>query len=272
MLNNTFYHDTIRRYVVYFGTVFNDIYINRVVDGETTQTIKVPLSYGPKEPMLARLDADPNLDRPTALTLPRIGFEIKSFRYDKERHLLAVNKRAATTDAKNKLKYTFQPVPYNIEFELSVMTKSAQDGTRIIEQILPYFKPEWTATVIVLPEMNISHDIPIVLNDISIQDTYAINFKERRAIIWTLKFTMKAYLYGPVKESKIINKAIIDLFAPSGDLEDAINYATPVENITVTPGLTANGEPTSNSALSVPLSEIDADDNYGYIVDFESFL
>lgn len=272
MFNSTYYHDTLRRYVIYFGTLFNDIYINRVVDGEVTQTIKVPLSYGPKEPMLARLESDPNLNKPTAIVLPRMSFEMTNFRYDKERHLATIGKRTTLTNDNESLKYVYNPVPYNIDFKLYIMVKSAQDGTRIVEQILPFFTPEWTATLNLIPEMAITHDVPVVLTDISQQDTYDINFTQRRAIIWTLTFTMKGYLYGPAKDSKIIKMAKMNLYAPNLlTIPEAIRDATPpAETITVQPGLTANGEPTSNAALSVPLSEISADDNYGFITDYES--
>jgi hypothetical protein len=273
MFNTTYYHDSLRKYVIYFGTLFNDIYINREVDGEVTQSIKVPLSYGPKEPMLARLEADPELDRPTAIVLPRIAFEMTNFKYDKSRHLATVGKRGKISSVDSSLKYIYNPVPYNIEFQLYIMVKSAQDGTRIVEQILPYFTPEWTATINLIPEMSITHDVPVVLTDVSMQDTYDVNFQKRRAIIWTMKFTMKGYLYGPAKDSKIINTAIMNLFVPDGlTITESMANGTPAETLTVYPGLTANGDPTSNSAESVVRTDINASDNYGYITDFESFI
>jgi len=271
MFNTTYYHDTLRKYVIYFGTLFNDIYVNREVDGEVTQTLKVPLSYGPKEPMLARLESDPNLNKPTAIVLPRMSFEMTSFKYDRSRHLSTVGKRGKTATANESLKYIYNPVPYNIDFQLYIMVKSAQDGTRIVEQILPYFTPEWTATLNLIPEMAITHDVPVVMTDISMQDTYDVKFTQRRAIIWTLKFTMKGYLYGPAKESKIINTAKMNLYAPYKiEIPQSILEGDPDETLTIYPGLTANGEPTSNSSISVPISEINADDNYGFITEYES--
>jgi hypothetical protein len=195
MFASTFHHNTLRKYVILFGTIFNNIYVTRQNnEGVTIQTLKVPLSYGPKEKYLARLEGNPGLDNKIAMTVPRISFEMTTFQYDPDRKLNSLNRRMKN----NKSQY--QPVPYNIGFRLSILVKNAEDGTKIVEQILPYFTPDWTASVHLIPDLEEDPwDIPIILNDVSTEDTYEGNFETRRAIIWTLDFTLKGYLFGPTK-------------------------------------------------------------------------
>lgn len=269
---NTFYHGTIRKYIVAFGTLFNDIYINRVnSDNETVQTMKVPLSYGPKEKFLSRIDGDPELNRPVAMVLPRMAFELVTISYDPERKLNTINKNVALNASNpSQLLYQYQSTPYNLAITLDIMTKNADDATRIVEQILPYFTPQWTMTLNLDPNINLNVDVPIILNTTSLQDTYEGDYINRRAIVWSLGFTMKAQLFGPIKKSKVIKTAYTNFYVPPGNTSVDAAVGTPVsERITVTPGLLANGSPTSNSAASIDISLIDADDNYGYIVDFD---
>jgi len=176
MFGSTWNHDTLRKYVIIFGTVFNNIWITRDSStGESIQTLKVPLSYGPKEKFLARLDGNPDLANKVGVVLPRISFEMTSFVYDTERKLNTLNrfyKQPTNNGTDDRISYQYMPVPYNITFEMSIMVKNAEDGTRIIEQILPYFTPEWTASVNLIPEIDVTMDIPIILNDINVTDTY----------------------------------------------------------------------------------------------------
>ena len=199
MFGQTWQHSTLRKYVILFGTLFNNLHINREDSaGETIQTLKIPLSYGPKEKFLARLEGNPQLDREIAVVLPRMAFEMIDLNYDNDRKMGTINKIVATGSDDNSVKYMYAPVPYNIQFNLYVMTKNAEDGTRIIEQILPYFTPSWTSTVNILPEMNHKIDVPLTLNSVTSEDTFEGDFIQRRAIIWTLSFTMKGQLFGPV--------------------------------------------------------------------------
>ena len=147
---------------------------------------------------------------------------------------------------------------------MSIMVKNAEDGTRIIEQILPYFTPEWTATVNLIPEIGATYDIPIILNDVNVSDTYEGSFEERRAIIWELTFTMKGFVFGPSNKTSLIKFAEVNMHT---DL--SMNSDYPIATVTARPGLTANGQPTSNAALSIDYLEIKATDNYGFINDFE---
>jgi hypothetical protein len=272
MFGQTFYHGTLRKYVVLFGTIFNNIIIERDnTAGVVQQTMKVPLSYGPKEKFLARLEGDPTLENQAAIVLPRMSFEMSGFTYDASRKTNTLNKISQPATDKSLASYQYAPVPYNIQFTMSIMVKNAEDGTRIIEQILPYFTPHWTASVELIPEMNAVYDIPLVIDSISQDDSYAGAFEQRRAIIWTLTFTMKAYVFGPTKTSKIIKYSETNLRVPKNDPIVNISLAnTPA--IEVTPGLTAGGLPTSNAAASIGVPNIIATDNYGFITDFTENL
>ena len=247
MLGQYFYNESLRKCIIAFGSLFNDIYITRKnASGTDSQSMKVPLAYGPKQKFMVRLDADPNLDQKVAITLPRIGFEIAGFDYDPSRKLNRIIKRkkvSNTTDkALKQMNTQYSPVPYNLNFELFVMTKNSDDGIQIVEQILPFFQPEYTVTIKEVPEMSVIRDVPIVLNNIGYEDTYTGSFTERRAIIYTLNFTAKAYVYGPVSTSKPITKAEATVYA---DLQDK----APPRVARVT-----------QQAIGTP----DADDNFGF--------
>lgn len=276
MFGQTWQHSTLRKYVILFGTLFNNLYINRENSaGEVIQTMKVPLSYGPKEKFLARLEGNPTLDREIAIVLPRMAFEMVDLSYDPDRKMQTLQKIIATGDSNDSVKYMYAPVPYNIQFNLYVMTKNAEDGTRIIEQILPYFTPSWTSTVNILPEMNHKIDVPLTLDSVVSEDTYEGDFLTRRAIIWTLSFTMKGQLFGPVRDSGIIKEVDVNITVPptgvSAQNANPTNSPTTL-NIDIRPGLTANGQPTSNASLSVDASQISRDDNYGFIIDFTEYI
>ncbi len=264
--NDPFYFNLIRKYVITFGTLFNTIYISRETkDGVEVTRLKVPVSYSNKDKALTRVFQDPNIDRPTAIApLPLMAFEITGFRYDPSRKLQTTTKLAANDPNDSQKRYQqYVPVPYNIEFELNILANSAEDATKIVEQILPYFTPDWTVTAVLVPEMNIKQDIPIVLNSVEYNDVYEGDFRGRRTLIWTLSFTMKCVFYGPVRSSKVIKYAIGQLYSQIDTSAD------PVTRITVQPGLTANGEPTSNSSLSIPVDEILATDDFGFVVTIE---
>ncbi len=273
MFGQIWNHGSIRKYVIFFGTLFNQVYITREDnDGDTIQSIKVPLNYGPKEKFLARLEGNSDLDRPIAISLPRMSFEIINFSYDPSRKLTTVGKiRSQDPTNPDKMRYQYNPVPYDIQFNLYVMVKNAEDGTRIVEQILPFFAPEFTATLNVNPELDIKYDVPLYLDSVSQEDTYEGSFETRRAIIWTLSFTMKAYIFGATRTSSVIKQAEVNMkIIPTGidgiDVTSAIPSAV---EITVTPGLTLNGEPTSNAALSIDKGLIKSTDDYGFITDFQ---
>jgi hypothetical protein len=269
MFGRTWNHDSLRKYIIVFGTVFNDIYINRLSStGEVLQTLKIPLTYGPKDKVLARLDQNPEMNNQVGIVLPRISFEMTSLEYDPTRKLNTLNKltkQSATAGTDDEVKYQYQPVPYDMQFEMNILVKNAEDGTRIVEQIVPYFTPDFTVSVNLVPEVDGPRDIPIILNSITSQDQYEGSFTERRVLTWTLSFTLKGYLYGPTKKSKLIKKAETTFRLPEDVATGNTTNTTSTVIVTARPGLTANGQPTSNAAASLPYDEIISTDDYGFI-------
>ena len=262
MFGRTFYHGTMRKYVVVFGNMFNGIYVQRFnSSNERIQTLSVPIAYGPKEKFLVRLAQDPNLDQDVAVSLPRMGFEMTGINYAANRKLPSTLQHSKVDRSDiTKLTTQYIPVPYDIQFTLSIFVKNADDGTQILEQILPYFQPEWTNNIKLIPEMDLTYDVPCILNDVSVEDTYEGDFAARRALIWNLNFTMKGFVFGPTSTSGVIRRSVVSF----GDQDTGV---LSFEKVSSNPGLTADGTPTSNSALSIETSEIEADDPYGIISD-----
>ena len=219
MLGTQFYHETIRKIIVAFGTTFNNIQLVRKDnDGNINQSMKVPLAYGPQQKFLVRLNEDADLSKQVAITLPRIGFEIQNLSYDPSRKLNRVQKfKKVKTGKSNTLESQFMPVPYNLSIQLYVMAKQSDDALQIVEQILPFFQPDYTLTVNDMADMGIKRDVPIILNSISYEDNYQGDFETRRALIYTLDFTAKFYLYGPVTSSSVIKTVQVDQYADVPD-------------------------------------------------------
>ena len=277
--NSPFYHSLTKKSVILFGRLFDDITVVRTSNttGAETQRFVVPINYAPKDKMLARVDADPEITRQTSIYLPRMSFEMTGLAYDGARKLNTVSRQVVKDNSNaNKLKAQYNPVPYNFDFNLYVYVKNAEDGTKIIEQILPFFTPDWTATVNLIPEMNIAMDIPIILNSISMEDTYDGSFEERRAIIWTLNFTVKGWIYGPIVSKPIIKIANTQFFVPSGgsqaNVTASVGETDVIGRITVKPGLDANGNPTSNANTTINYSSIEVDDDFGYVITSEGII
>ena len=202
MFGEHFYHETIKRSVSVFGTLFNNINIKRA-DGTL---IKVPLAYGPRAKWIARLQqsADLSLTR-TAISLPRMGFELSSIEYDSTRKLTKRTQlKKAIPSNPNNMQYQYAPAPYNLGFDLSVLVKNTDDGLQIIEQIMPYFTPDYTVTINTVPDMADKRDIPITLTSVSQTDEYEGDFTTRQVLRYDLSFVMKNYIYGPVRDSDII--------------------------------------------------------------------
>ena len=246
MLGQQFYHETMRKVVVAFGTIFNNINIVRTnSSGVVTQSMKVPLAYGPKNKFLTRLREDPNLNKKVSLTLPRIGFEISGISYDSSRKLNSIQKLKkvnSSTDGKT-VSSQFMPVPYNMDFSLFVMAKSSDDALQIVEQILPFFQPDYTITLNDNTSMGTTRDVPIILNGVSYEDSYDGDFTERRVLMYTLTFTSKFYLYGPVTDQKVIKSVQVDQYT-----DMPVNAPKREQRYTVAP---------------TPASA-DADDNFGF--------
>jgi len=252
MFGNYFYNESMRRMTIAFGQIFNNIQIKRKDStGTVIQSIPVPLAYAPKEKFLVRLDQQASLEnREFAITLPRMGFEITGITYDSSRKLTRVQKyKTVKTGAEGKiLNYNYTPVPYNISYGLYIFTATAESGLQIVEQILPYFQPDYTVTVNAIPEMNIKRDVPIVLNTVQYEDSYSGDFTQRRAVIYSLAFTAKTYLFGPTSTQKVIKETQADVYT---DLPSA----TREERVIVVPN------PTS----------ADADDDFGFTTTIQTF-
>jgi len=219
MLGQQFYHESIRKVIIAFGTTFNNIQLVRKDnDGNIKQSMKVPLAYGPRQKWLTRLNEDADLSKTVAITLPRIGFEIQNLSYDPARKLNRVQKiKKVKCVNDDRLDTQFMPVPYNLNIQLYVMAKESDDSLQIIEQILPYFQPDYTLTINDMADMGIKRDVPIVLNSVSYEDNYQGDFETRRALIYTLDFTAKFYLYGPVTSQAVIKTVQVDQYS---DLKD----------------------------------------------------
>jgi len=213
MLGTYYYHEIIRRTVVAFGTVFNDIYIrHKDSSGDSISEMKVALAYGPIQKFLARLQQQSELNKPIAMTLPRMSFEMTSIQYDASRKA-NITQTFKASDGTN-LKKVYLPVPYNIGFQLNIMTKLQDDALQVVEQILPYFQPSFNLTVDLIDSIGEKRDIPIVLDSISFQDDYEGDFSTRRILIYTLNFTAKTYLFGPIADSTdgLIRKVQVDYY------------------------------------------------------------
>ena len=221
MFNNEFYHETIRRYVIVFGTMFNDMVVHRRnAAGTIVKRLKVPIAYGPRAKFLSRIKQDPTLTKPDAISLPRMSFQIVGYNYDPARKLQTIGQMRSAVANTSLNGAVYNPVPYNIDFELSIYVLNAEDGTMLIEQILPFFTPEWTNTMKLIDDIDLRMDVPVVLNTINTEDTYEDAYENRRTIIHTLNFTMKGYIFGPVRNKDVILIAntrtfVIDGFSAS---------------------------------------------------------
>jgi hypothetical protein len=219
MLGNHFYHEIIKKNVKAFGTIFNNIQIEKK-DPDTGAVIrqeKVALAYGPKSKFLARLDQDPSTERKVSITMPRISFEMTGITYDAQRKTSPIQKYLKQ-DGTDAVKVQYMPVPYNLTFELAILSKNQDDALQILEQILPFFQPSFNVTVNLIPEMDEKKDLPIILNSINYEDDYEDDMMRRRSITYTLDFTLKTYMYGPVSDAQIIRKATV--FETLGDFNE----------------------------------------------------
>ena len=221
MLGQYYYHEILRKTIISFGTIFNAIHIrHRDGAGQESSDMRVPLAYGPMQKFLARLEQQADLNRAVQITLPRMSFETTNIAYDPTRKA-GITQTFKATDG-SKLRKVFMPVPYNVGFELNILVKLNDDALQIVEQILPYFQPSFNVTIDLVNVIGEKRDVPIVLDNISFQDDYEGDFATRRALIYTLNFTAKTYLFRPVSDSSegLIKKVQVDYHA-SVDTENA---------------------------------------------------
>ena len=244
MLGTYSYHEIIKKTVVGFGTLFNNIELRRVASGKT-EVMKVPLAYGPRQKFLQRLNQVGLDKRSTQITLPRISFEIQGFNYDATRKV-SPTQYIRSTQADGKEFKSFMPIPYNLNFELAIMAKNQDDGLQILEQILPFFQPSFNLTLNLVPTMDEKRDYPVTLTSIDYEDVYEGDYDTRRTLVYTLQFVAKTYLYGPVqdKSGEVIKKAILD-------------YSTKHE-------LAPNAPREIRYQVTPDPETADADDNFGF--------
>ena len=270
MFGSYFYHKSIHKTVTGFGTLFNDIQIRHFDEnGNPVSSLKVPLAYGPIQKFLARVNQQPEGDRKIAFTLPRMSFEMTSIDYDAQRKTSVIQSfTAPRTDNGNPAR-VFSPAPYNIGFELNILSKLQDDALQIVEQILPFFQPSFNLSIKLIPELNEVRDIPITLNRVGFRDDYEGDYRTRRILVYTLNFTAKTYLFGevPTDSQGLIKKVQVDYAT------DALLNAKREVRYTVTPKALQdyNNDNVINSSDD-PL--IPYGDDFGFneeIIDFQDF-
>jgi hypothetical protein len=253
-----FYHASTKKIVAAFGSLFNNISIVRYdSNNNEQQRVKIPLAYGPREKYLVRQDDDKALSKGTAITLPRMSFEITGFKYDGSRKLNTLQRQVKPTSAPGTARRQYQPVPYNLTIDLAILSKYMDDANQILEQILPWFTPDYTLTIKLIPELELNDDISINLDSVNYADNYTDDWKERREIIYTLSFTIKTLYYGPIKDKPIITKSQVDTHIAIGDLSDPDVLATTPRSL-------------RGTAVPDPINAIYTDD-YGYTETQQSF-
>ena len=253
MLNHShFYHATVRNSIIVFGKLFNQVYIKRDnTDGTPNQLVKVPITYGPKEKWLVRSENDPNLDRPVEIVLPRMTFEITDFQYDVSRKLHSLNKLVIEDEENDQKRRTqFAPVPYNLGITMYVISKTQEDALQIIEQILPFFTPHYNLTVNLNTKMDYSFDVPTVLNSITLQDDYDGPFEQRRVVLYTLTFTMKTQIFGPVTDTNVIKTVKANVKKDEKDVDE-----TTVSGLSGTYTASVNPSTTPVGTTPIPITE-----------------
>jgi hypothetical protein len=222
--NNFFSHRTIRKVVVAFGTLFNDLVVTRTTQaGVQKEHFKVPLSYGPKEKYLTLITSDPTLTKSIATVVPRISFSLDGMSYDPTRKQMTTI-RNFSANTSTALKTQFAPIPYNYEFSLSIYVRNTEDGTQILEQILPFFTPDFNVTVDFIPGMDQKYDLPIILNSVTSSVDYEGDMSTTRLILWDLSFTVKGFIWPPIKSGEVIRQANTNIYYEPQSLNGQVVY------------------------------------------------
>ncbi len=299
MLGVTYYHETIRKYVAVFGTLFNDINIQRRNSaGVITEQIKVPIEYSAKDRLLLHIRKMSTTNAGVQTTLPRMGFVLNGITYDGTRKLNTMGQvyAANTAASTSTLLKQYNPVPYNFDFELTAAVDNAEDGAQIFEQIVPFFTPEFTVSVTLIPSMNIKPDVSIILNSTTTEDSYEGDFTTRREIVWTFGFQLKGYIYPDVKSGSVTKSVIVNLRMPAEEadvpeyiiLEDSTDFsknyllldadagsptATGIMKFITEESSTSTGAAGIKSRLTVTPGpgDVTANDDFGYTETFEHF-
>jgi len=237
MLNQKFYHSTIRKSIIAFGNMFNNINIDRIgTNGLPEKTMRVPLTYAPRQKFIARIEQQPNADEGQYQVLvPRMAFEMVGLQYDPGRRINVIQQNRAITDG-YKLNTQYAPTPYNMAVNLYIYSKNQDDALQIVEQILPYFNPDFNLTIKAIPALDLKHDLAIILDNISYEDDFEGELYTRRSIIWTLSFTVKLNFFGPITKSGYIRKSIATTFNNTELTEQLQKYTVEPSPDTAVPG------------------------------------
>jgi len=233
-----FYHSTIRKSIIAFGNMFNNITIDRKnTNGSVAQTLRIPLSYAPRQKFLARIAQQPVVEETIQqVILPRMSFEMTGIMYDPQRRISLVQQNRSVNATTTSLNAQYAPTPYNMNLSLYIYSKNQDDALQIVEQILPYFNPDYNLSLKAIPSMGITHDLPILLENVTYEDDYEGDLATRRSIIWTLNFVMKLNFYGPVNKQGIIRRVDVDTFSDA-ELSKRINqYDVTASPTTAVPG------------------------------------
>lgn len=287
MFGQPFYHSTIKKYVGAFGALFNDIYVIRYnSDGTEAQRLKVPIAYGSKELWLARLKQDPNLTRNVGMKLPRLSFDMMGLNYDPNRKLNSnISRLRSLINTQGHAARQYMGVPYTLNFNLSMYARNREDLLQIVEQILPFFTPDYTVTIKTLPALGITDDVPIVLTSTNTDDTYEGPLGTTRTLTWTFQFQMLGMFYGPSKDKKVIREVQVDTFVvPTGQdmtlpvyiaSEDDGHILTEDGESALTLETDADGNETATRVSRVTITpnpaEAQIGDDYGFTTNVEHF-
>lgn len=238
MLDEKFYWGTVRKSIVAFGNMFNNIVIDRRNSANNlVESIKVPLAYAPKQKLLARIEQQPDVDTKNFMVvLPRMSFEMVGIEYDPSRKISPIQQNRAVNSTSSSLNQQYAPTPYNINMRLYIYSKNQDDGLQVLEQILPYFNPDYNLTLKAIPALDIKNDLPILLETIDYEDNYEGDFALRRSIIWSLNFVMKLNFYGPINRQGIIRKVIATTFNKPDLTEQNQKYTVSVDPDSAIPG------------------------------------
>jgi hypothetical protein len=237
MLDEKFYWGTVRKSIVAFGNMFNNIVIDRKnSSNNVVESIKVPLAYAPKQKLLARIEQRPDDAKRFQVILPRMSFEMVGIEYDPQRKISPIQQNRGVNSTNNSLDAQYAPTPYNINMNLYIYSKNQDDGLQVLEQILPYFNPDYNLTLKAIPALNIKNDLPILLENISYEDNYEGDFVDRRSIIWTLQFSMKLNFYGPINKQGFIKKVIASTFSDKNISNLEARYTVTASPTTAKPG------------------------------------
>jgi hypothetical protein len=268
MLGHYFYHEILRKTIVAFGTVFNDIQIKHKKNDATDFSIlTVPIAYGPVQKFLARLEQVPDLKKRVAITLPRMSFEMTGITYDPSRKSSTLQTFKSVDNTDGKLTKTFMPVPYNIHIRLSILSKLNEDALQIVEQILPYFQPHFTLTIDLVKEIGEKRDIPMILERITMDDQYEGDYTERRALIYTLDFTAKTYIFGSAGNNKeaLIKNAQVDYYS-STDRPNATRQLRYVADVRAIKDYNSDGTTVISQDISSDVTQFEVSDATSLIV------